>query len=799
MRVALLCDIDQAVYHVGDEAIFAASSNQLQARGVEVTPVSRGHKYGPGGEPPTEAIRALEFPWMPEDRQRYLAEIRAVLDGEQKALPADDKVFEVLEQLRGVDGLVIGGGGALNSRFGWLLYERLATALIVAAQGKPVVLTGQSVGPDLSVSDREVLAELLDLCVLVGLRDADSYRIAKQLRPHHPAIFQTIDDAVLLDADWIVPKANRIGVTLGAEAWPFPDDDYLNVMTALIDGLAERTGAEIELIPHMADPDHGGSDQQAHQALADRLSHPVSVSPIELCTSSAQRLASCQWVVTTRFHPVVFGLLAGASVLPVGLNRYGLSRIDGALRNWGWADAVVPFAALWNPETGGASEVLSGLLDEFVAVADSEHEHLESMRAGRLKAAGLWWDRVAAVLAQRDALPEVLDPMDTDSRFSADVLAKIAGFGLTVPARTEPAVAIVMRTRDRAPMLDRAVQDVLAQTSSDWQLVVVNDAGDRGLVDAVVDRYAHDLEGRLSVIHNPVSHGMEAASNLGLANSTSEFVVIHDDDDCWQPCFLQQTETYLRAHPDQQVVTVCTDIVLEHLVGFDYVEYDRFPYWAELHGARLMDFMKINRMVPISVFYRRSVHEKIGMYDEQLPVIGDYEFYLRLLKEFPAGYIDRPLADWRQRPESTGVNGNSMFTQGGAHRDYDLTLRNRYFRDWVNLNGIGLPMFIAKTVEREAEGLAARLSEVDPRFDRLDTELAGEDSRLGQMDARLGEVNAKLDRVLESLDQIHRQLQETDYVVRNAGGFNYAKRKVVAVRDAVVRAAHLSRNEPECR
>jgi len=108
-------------------------------------------------------------------------------------------------------------------------------------------------------------------------------------------------------------------------------------------------------------------------------------------------------------------------------------------------------------------------------------------------------------------------------------------------------------------------------------------------------------------------------------------------------------------------------------------------------------------------------------------------------------------------------------------------------------------MFIAKTVEREAEGLAARLSEVDPRFDRLDTELAGEDSRLGQMDARLGEVNAKLDRVLESLDQIHRQLQETDYVVRNAGGFNYAKRKVVAVRDAVVRAAHLSRNEPECR
>ena len=266
MRIALLCDIDHVIYHVGDEAIFASSAAQLRARGIDVLPVSRGQKYGPGGQAPDESIRALEFPWLPADRQRYLAEIRAVVAGDRQALSPDDKVFEIIEQLRGVDALVIGGGGALNSRFGWLLYERLATALIVAEQGKPVILSGQSIGPDLSVSDREVLGELLDLCALVGVRDADSYRVAIQLRPDHPAIFQTIDDAVLLDVDWQAPKANRIGVTLAADPWPFPQDDYLSVMATVIDGLADRTGAEIEFIPHMADPDDGGADEAAPPA-----------------------------------------------------------------------------------------------------------------------------------------------------------------------------------------------------------------------------------------------------------------------------------------------------------------------------------------------------------------------------------------------------------------------------------------------------------------------------------------------------------------------------------------------------
>jgi len=186
MKVALLCDVDQTVYHVGDEAIATMSTHRLRARGAEVVRISRHEKYGPGGTGPGESIPALTFPWPLEQRATYLWEIREVLAGRAEALPAHDKLFGIIEQLRAVDAVVIGGGGSLTSRYGWLLDERLATALVARSLGLPVVLSGQGLGPELTDHDRASVRELLEACSLVGLRDEHSVRLARQLCPGHP-------------------------------------------------------------------------------------------------------------------------------------------------------------------------------------------------------------------------------------------------------------------------------------------------------------------------------------------------------------------------------------------------------------------------------------------------------------------------------------------------------------------------------------------------------------------------------------------------------------------------------------
>ena len=73
-------------------------------------------------------------------------------------------------------------------------------------------------------------------------------------------------------------------------------------------------------------------------------------------------------------------------------------------------------------------------------------------------------------------------------------------------------VAIITRTKNRVLLLDRAVKSVLCQTFDNWQHVIVNDGGDANPVDELVDRYLDQYAGRLTVIHNTQSKGMEAAS-----------------------------------------------------------------------------------------------------------------------------------------------------------------------------------------------------------------------------------------------------------------------------------------------
>ncbi|MDO5662208.1 MAG: glycosyltransferase family 2 protein [Brachybacterium sp.] len=468
-----------------------------------------------------------------------------------------------------------------------------------------------------------------------------------------------------------------------------------------------------------------------HTAVAEAMSAAAELLPIEDAETAARRTASSRFVVSTRFHPVVFGLAAGSAVLPLALDRYGDSRMRGAAENAGMTDAVVPFSALADPQAR------TQIVDLLARYADAEPAPLRARQAERREERERWWDRVHRVLTDK-APAEGETPWQPEARPRWDgALRRLAPLHLSPTSDGSPAsparVAVIMRTRDRLVMLDRAVQDVLAQTRTDVQLVIVEDGGDAAGVEAILDRYRHDLGDRLTVVHTGESRGMEAASNIGLANSRSEYVVVHDDDDTWHPRFLEETVAHLDTHPEEAAVAARTMIVLERDIDGALVEYERFPFWEEMQGIRLLDLLQVNRMVPISLLYRRAVHEQIGPFDERRPVVGDYAFHLRLLTAHRVGFLEEPLAFWHQRPEATGSEGNSVFAREQAHRHHDLELREEHLRTWVDSHGIGLPLYLTKVMEQEAdrtiETLRAEIAGLQERIGRLEDAAAGERPR----------------------------------------------------------------------
>ncbi|EIC08995.1 glycosyl transferase family 2 [Microbacterium laevaniformans OR221] len=268
-----------------------------------------------------------------------------------------------------------------------------------------------------------------------------------------------------------------------------------------------------------------------------------------------------------------------------------------------------------------------------------------------------------------------------------------------MPAR----VSIVIRTKDRPEFLARALGDVAGQTFEDCEVIVVNDGGVRAQVDRVVSDFRN-----VTVIDTEAPGGRCAAANAGVRWASGEFLALHDDDDLWEPSFLSRTVEWLDAHPADAGVGVATAIVYETLSEGRWRESSRVPFWEGLTQISLTDMLEINRAVPISLLYRRAVHDEVGGYDETLAAVEDWEFFLRILSLHPIGFIPgEPLALWTQRPRAHGADANSMFALQQQHVVDDAQVRDRALRDWAVDNGLGLPLYIA-AVERR---LAAHIDE----------------------------------------------------------------------------------------
>lgn len=307
-----------------------------------------------------------------------------------------------------------------------------------------------------------------------------------------------------------------------------------------------------------------------------------------------------------------------------------------------------------------------------------------------------------------------------------------------------PTVCVVTRTKDRALLLTRAARSIGNQTYQDYIWVVVNDGGDPDPVQKVIDAAPVARE-RVKLTHNAQSMGMEAASNIGIRQTDSQYLVIHDDDDSWEPDFLAKTVAFLDGPEGERyggVVTYST-YVSELIRDEEVVELSRTPYQDKLTGVDLDAIIDRNLYPPISFLFRRSVHDQIGGFDETLPVLGDWLFNMEFLLRANVGVLPELLALYHHRDRSDLTRPeyrNTVVDQLAVHQKYTSLVRNSFLRRNLNQSAVSFRLAL-----QGAPNLAPENSVPPPRTGSVALPSAGTPVR-GQGDLlwTISAINAKL-------------------------------------------------------
>jgi glycosyltransferase involved in cell wall biosynthesis len=221
-------------------------------------------------------------------------------------------------------------------------------------------------------------------------------------------------------------------------------------------------------------------------------------------------------------------------------------------------------------------------------------------------------------------------------------------------------------------LVRRAVESIVEQTYTDWQLLVVDDGstdGTRAAIEAVRDP-------RIAVVSRE-NRGLVPSLNEALALADSELVARQDADDISLPTRLEREVAFLDANPDVALVGTNYTVIDEDEQPLGTTSV--FTHPDDLAVAMVLS----NQYGHGSVMMRRAVAESVGGYDASVGHVEDYDLFVRISHVAKIANIAEPLYLWRRTPTSISESNRSrQAEQTFAIRDREfarlLRERKRY-------------------------------------------------------------------------------------------------------------------------
>ncbi|RKY89923.1 glycosyltransferase family 2 protein [candidate division KSB1 bacterium] len=194
-----------------------------------------------------------------------------------------------------------------------------------------------------------------------------------------------------------------------------------------------------------------------------------------------------------------------------------------------------------------------------------------------------------------------------------------------------PDVSVIIPTYNRTDLVCNAVDSVLAQTFSNYELIVVDDGSTDG-----TEKKLRKYSGKLKYIYQN-NRGVSSARNRGIRESSSEYICFLDSDDLWKKRKLEIQFDEMKKNPEFHISYTDEIWIRNGLRVNPRKKHKKFS------GDLFEKSLEMCIISASSVMIKREIFDKVGYFDENLEVCEDYDLWLRISKDYPVHFIDKPL------------------------------------------------------------------------------------------------------------------------------------------------------------
>jgi GT2 family glycosyltransferase len=228
-------------------------------------------------------------------------------------------------------------------------------------------------------------------------------------------------------------------------------------------------------------------------------------------------------------------------------------------------------------------------------------------------------------------------------------------------------ISVVIPAYNRSGCIGRALESVKAQGIPDLEVILGDDAS----TDSTVELATGILPG-IKVARLPSNQGASSARNAALKLAKGDLIAFLDSDDEWLPGKLSSQTKFLEEHPEVGLCGSGHLLMSQDGGSIHYPGNNPADWRKELHVAE--SFHGASTSV-----VRREVLESVGLFDERLRVLEDWDWLLRISQKYPIHVLPEQFAIIHENNPSdadqTAVSleyflskhGDEFLIQGDAH------------------------------------------------------------------------------------------------------------------------------------